>query len=82
VTGVWRKGVATCDVYAGAWLVGRRQGRLARPIDVRRMATRHRVWTLVRGRGTSGRSGAPAVVLGRPSARAGVARRTRRHAWA
>jgi hypothetical protein len=57
-------------------LVGRRRGQFARPEKVRRVATRVWVWKSVRSRGTGGRSGAPAVVLGRPVAQAGVTTRT------
>jgi hypothetical protein len=57
-------------------LVGRRQGRFARPVDVGRVATGVWVWASVRSRGTGGHSGAPAVVLGRPATRAGEAMRT------
>jgi hypothetical protein len=53
-----------------------------RPLDVQRVATGNWVWTSVQGRGTDGRSGAPAFVPGRSAARAGAARRARRHASA
>jgi hypothetical protein len=57
-------------------LVGRRQGRFAWSMDVGRVATGVWVWASVRSRGTGGSSGAPAVVPGRPAARAGEATRT------
>jgi hypothetical protein len=56
------------DVRGSAGEVRRCDHWFARPENVERVATRVWVWTSVRSRGTGGRSGAPAVVPGRPVA--------------
>jgi hypothetical protein len=48
-------------------LVGRRQGRFARPVDAGRVATGVWVWASVRSRGTGGHHEVPAFVPGRPT---------------
>jgi hypothetical protein len=54
----------------GRWLGG--ASRFARPVDVRRVATRNWAWTSVWGCGTGGRSDAPTFVPGRSAARPGA----------
>jgi hypothetical protein len=70
--GQWRRARAESG-YGGNAVGWAAQVGFTRPMSVRRVAKEYWVRTSVGGLGTSGRSGALAVVPGRPVARPGVA---------